>query len=153
MDNLSIGRKVARLRKERRLSTTELAARAGLSQPQISRLENGLQGFRSATLTRIAEALDVPVAYFFEEEGSQMRVLKRREVQKRRQTGEDLVSELSVQFGDLAVTPGYRQMLRRLCATLARQDCDPRTLRRLIDRVLTMKNGERKALLTRMSRK
>lgn len=39
------------------ITTTELANRVGISQAQISRLENGKQGFRSSTLQRIALAL------------------------------------------------------------------------------------------------
>ena len=54
-----IGRKVSELREARKLTTTELAKKAGVSQAQISRLENGLQGFRSDTLLDIALALDV----------------------------------------------------------------------------------------------
>jgi transcriptional regulator with XRE-family HTH domain len=68
MDNIEIGKKISRLRKQLEMSTTDLAAKTGLSQPQISRLENGRQGFRSATLSRIASALSVPPAYFFSEE-------------------------------------------------------------------------------------
>ena len=55
----SIGKKVYELREARKLTTTELGAMAGVSQAQISRLENGLQGFRSDTLLDIALALGV----------------------------------------------------------------------------------------------
>ena len=54
MESQLIGLKIARLRKEQHLSGMELAKRAGLSQPQLSRLENGRQGLRSATLIRLA---------------------------------------------------------------------------------------------------
>ncbi len=55
----AIGRKVYALRKTRKLNTIQLAKKAGISQAQVSRLENGLQGFRSDTLLEIAMALDV----------------------------------------------------------------------------------------------
>ena len=55
----TIGRKVGALREARNLTATELAKKAGVSQAQISRLENGLQGFRSDMLLEIALALDV----------------------------------------------------------------------------------------------
>ena len=64
-----IGLRVSRLREQQGLTTTELAKRVGISQAQISRLENGKQGFRSATLARIASALDVRPGYFFQEDG------------------------------------------------------------------------------------
>ena len=53
----AIGLMVSKLREKHGLTTTELAKRVGISQAQISRLENGKQGFRSSTLRRIAEAL------------------------------------------------------------------------------------------------
>lgn len=68
MDNKEIGRKVSRLRDKLGMTTTVLAKRVGISQAQISRLENGKQGFRSNTLNRIAKALGVKPIYFFIEE-------------------------------------------------------------------------------------
>jgi len=55
-----IGRTVKARRLELGLSTTELAKKVRISQAQISRLENGLQGFRSDTVFRISKALKVP---------------------------------------------------------------------------------------------
>ena len=68
MDSKVIGAKIAGLRETLEMTTTELARRVGISQAQISRLENGKQGFRSGTLARIAEALGVKPVYFFMEE-------------------------------------------------------------------------------------
>jgi len=64
-----IGLKVSKLREQQGLTTTELAKRVGISQAQISRLENGKQGFRSSTLAKIAHALGVKPVYFLLEEG------------------------------------------------------------------------------------
>ena len=69
MNNRAIGLKITQLRERLGLTTNALAKRVGLSQAQISRLENGKQGFRSATLTKLAEALGVKPVYFFIEEG------------------------------------------------------------------------------------
>jgi len=63
-----IGLRVKKLREEKGLTTTALAGMVDLSQAQISRLENAKQGFRSATLVRIAEALGVKPAYFWIED-------------------------------------------------------------------------------------
>lgn len=68
MDNEAIGLKIVKLRTELNLTTTELARMVGISQAQISRLENGKQGFRSATLSKIADALGVKPVYFFMDE-------------------------------------------------------------------------------------
>jgi len=59
-ENNGIGSTVKALRAESGLTTTRLAEKVGISQAQISRLENGQQGFRSGTLVRIAKALKVP---------------------------------------------------------------------------------------------
>ena len=60
IDTNSIGSTVKALRAELGMTTTDLAKKVAISQPQISRLENGQQGFRSGTLVRIAKALKVP---------------------------------------------------------------------------------------------
>ena len=65
MNYLDIGRKIRALRQEQDLTMAELSRRTGFSQPQMSRLERGLQGLRSAALLRIAKALDVDPVYFF----------------------------------------------------------------------------------------
>ena len=55
-----IGSTMKALRAESGMTTTRLAEKVDISQAQISRLENGRQGFRSGTLVRIAKALKVP---------------------------------------------------------------------------------------------
>lgn len=56
---------MTRVREARKLTTISLGKRAGISQAQISRLENGKQGFRSSTLIKIAEALGIPPFYLY----------------------------------------------------------------------------------------
>ncbi len=50
------------------LTSTDLGRMVGVSQAQISRLECGLQGFRSSTLSKIAKALNVNPPYFVVED-------------------------------------------------------------------------------------
>ena len=57
--NKKIGKKVRDMARERGATTITLAKAIGVSQAQVSRLENGLQGFRSATLLKISMALGV----------------------------------------------------------------------------------------------
>jgi len=57
--NKKIGAKVRELAQGKGATTITLAKAIGVSQAQVSRLENGLQGFRSATLLKIAIALGV----------------------------------------------------------------------------------------------
>jgi len=67
MDQKAIGEKIRELRSKMGLTTITLAKKVRLSQAQVSRLENGLQGFRSETLLRFAKVLDVPPIYFLME--------------------------------------------------------------------------------------
>ena len=60
MSPKDIGKTVRAIRTDKGLVTTKLATMVGISQAQISRLENGQQGFRSGTLVKIAKALKVP---------------------------------------------------------------------------------------------
>ena len=60
-----LGALVSKLREQQGLTTTALAKRVGISQAQISRLENGKQGFRSSTLRKIASALGYDVKVVF----------------------------------------------------------------------------------------
>ena len=55
-----IGATVKAIRTELGMTTIKLAAKVGISQAQISRLENGQQGVRSGTLVKLAKALKVP---------------------------------------------------------------------------------------------
>ncbi len=65
MTSRDIGLRMTRLRDLRKLTTAALAHKVGMSQAQISRLENGRQGFRSATLIRMAGALGAPPFYLY----------------------------------------------------------------------------------------
>jgi len=67
MNRKQIGQKVRALRMKLGLTGTRLARKVRLTQAQVSRLENGQQGFRSEVLVRFARVLGVPPAYFFVE--------------------------------------------------------------------------------------
>ena len=60
MEPKDIGATVRAIRSELGMTGIKFAAKVGISQGQISRLENGRQGFRSDTLVKIARALKVP---------------------------------------------------------------------------------------------
>jgi len=64
---LEVGRTIRHWRKQAELTQTELAARAGIAQGDLSRLETG-QGVRGATIAiveRVAQALGLEVAIQF----------------------------------------------------------------------------------------
>ncbi len=64
---VAIGKKVKALRTKLGFTTITLAKAMKMCQAQISRLENGLQGFRSIRLLRFAKVLGVPPTYFYTE--------------------------------------------------------------------------------------
>ena len=73
-----IGITVRAIRTQLGLTTAGLGKKAGISQGQISRLENGRQGFRSGTLVKIAKALKVPPFRLFMTDAEWKRWSKRR---------------------------------------------------------------------------
>jgi XRE family transcriptional regulator, regulator of sulfur utilization len=56
-----LGRRIRELRKEQRMSQTELAQKAGVALMTISRLERGEHDPHMRTLVRIARSLGVPL--------------------------------------------------------------------------------------------
>ena len=51
--------KLKELRERKFLTQQQLADKAGITKPNLSRLENGRQGVLASTVLRLAEALDV----------------------------------------------------------------------------------------------
>lgn len=58
LENLQLGVQIAKLRAAENLSQTKLAARAEMSAPKISAMENEPRNLTIGTLIRIAHALD-----------------------------------------------------------------------------------------------
>ena len=61
LETFDIGQRLADRRKELRVSQRELAARAEVTQADLSRIERGLANPTLLTLTRIANALDLEI--------------------------------------------------------------------------------------------
>lgn len=71
---MTIGTTIRQLRKKRGLTLNQLAALIESDVGNLSRLERGVQGYSDATLKKIAGALEVPIAAFFEELGGEENV-------------------------------------------------------------------------------
>lgn len=65
-DEPEVGATIHRLREERRLSLKEVAARSGLTQSFLSQVERDLTSPSVASLRRIAQAFEVPLAALFQ---------------------------------------------------------------------------------------
>jgi transcriptional regulator with XRE-family HTH domain len=62
-----VGRKIRQLRKERKLTQNELAARIGVQQSDLSRMEKGEYRVSLDTLFRILAEFDMGIGEFFDE--------------------------------------------------------------------------------------
>lgn len=62
-----VGRKIRRLRKERRLTQTQLSSRIGIQQSDLSRMEKGEYRVSLDTLFKILAEFDVSIGEFFDE--------------------------------------------------------------------------------------
>jgi transcriptional regulator with XRE-family HTH domain len=67
MHQRTIGHRIRELRLGMGLTTNRLSKRVGISEAEVSRLENGLVSFRTCVLVRFAKALKVSPVYFFME--------------------------------------------------------------------------------------
>ncbi|MGE0749603.1 MAG: helix-turn-helix domain-containing protein [Variibacter sp.] len=67
--DVEVGRRIRIRRLERQMSQTELATRLGVTFQQVQKYEKGLNRVGAGRLMRVAEALEVPVSFFFLEEG------------------------------------------------------------------------------------
>jgi transcriptional regulator with XRE-family HTH domain len=67
---LNLGEKIRNLRKEKAIKMVELAEMTGLSQSFLSQVENGVTNPSVSALQRIALALGVSTAYFFDRENN-----------------------------------------------------------------------------------
>ncbi|HEU5078982.1 MAG TPA: cupin domain-containing protein [Opitutaceae bacterium] len=65
---IRVANRLAALRKEVGMTLRELAAKTGLSDAYLSRVENGRIAVTLASLEKLAEVFATPIATFFEEE-------------------------------------------------------------------------------------
>ncbi len=70
-----IGRKIRELRKSERISSTKLSGLVGISQGQLSKIENGKITISIKTLSKLCQAFNRPLSYLFQEEDELPHVL------------------------------------------------------------------------------
>lgn len=73
--NLHIGRKIRELRKKGGLVLRDLSDRTGLSKPLLSQIEKEVVSPPIATLLKISKALNTNIGFFFQNDGSEERVV------------------------------------------------------------------------------
>lgn len=62
-----VGQKIRQIRKSRRLTQADLAGRIGVTQSDLSRMENGEYKVGLDTLFRILQVFELSMSHFFEE--------------------------------------------------------------------------------------
>jgi transcriptional regulator with XRE-family HTH domain len=75
--NLEIGVQIAKLRAKHRLNQTQLAARARMSTPKVSQIENKPANVQLDTLIRLAQALGARLEVRLVEEKANVRSRER----------------------------------------------------------------------------
>ncbi|PHM74459.1 helix-turn-helix domain-containing protein [Xenorhabdus kozodoii] len=65
--NLLVGIRIQKKRKELGITATALAKQLGLSQQQLSRYERGTNRINITHLVKIAEILNTPIEWFFQD--------------------------------------------------------------------------------------
>jgi len=63
-----IGEKIKKQRRKLGISQEQLAEILGVTYQQIQRYENGMNKLNVENIQRVADALNIPVSYFFEAE-------------------------------------------------------------------------------------
>jgi transcriptional regulator with XRE-family HTH domain len=71
-----IGARIRMRRGELGMSQTELAKAVGVTFQQVQKYERGANRVGGSRLARVAEALDVPVAYFFDQSSEEMEAVQ-----------------------------------------------------------------------------
>jgi transcriptional regulator with XRE-family HTH domain len=64
---LLVGQKIRQIRKSRHLTQAELASRIGVTQSDLSRMENGEYKVGLDTLFKILQVFELSMSHFFEE--------------------------------------------------------------------------------------
>lgn len=67
--DVTVGRKIRKRRKMLRISQAEIGNRLGISFQQVQKYENGTNRVSASRLQSIADILDVPASWFFEDVG------------------------------------------------------------------------------------
>jgi transcriptional regulator with XRE-family HTH domain len=79
---MELGEILRGLREERRISIVNLAEAVGVSSSHISQIERNLSSPSISMLRKIAQVLDVPITYFFQEENKTSSVIKKADRRK-----------------------------------------------------------------------
>lgn len=82
--SVDVGQRLRLLREERGVSMRALARRSSLSANALSMIERGLTSPSVSTLTKLANALEVPIMAFFRQEPERQKIVYRKASERTR---------------------------------------------------------------------
>ncbi|KXH80736.1 helix-turn-helix domain-containing protein [Sporosarcina sp. HYO08] len=102
-----IHKKIKALRLQKEMTLKELSEETGLSLSFLSQIERGASSLSITSLKKLADALDVSMIFFFEEDKNHQNYLLRREEQKnfKMNGGQQIYARLSGSFHDRKLEP------------------------------------------------
>lgn len=89
MNSQEIGKKIKELRRKKNMTQQELAEKCGFTNSLLSKIENGQTGSAIATLSKIAAALGVSLAWLLQEDQSEPLVIMKKEERQTVAAGEE----------------------------------------------------------------
>ncbi|MFN2443132.1 MAG: helix-turn-helix domain-containing protein [Thermoanaerobaculia bacterium] len=98
-----VGRKIRQLRRQRKLTQTELADRIGIHQSDLSRMEQGEYKVGLDTLLRVLQTFNISIGEFFEDGATEHGVIDkyRRLSPSAQKEVESFIEFKRLQEGDL----------------------------------------------------
>lgn len=115
-----LGKRLRTLRNERGLTLAQLGQQVGLSASYLSQVERGVTMPSLSKLTTIANALDVGMGYFFEEDVSSPCPIRSNQGRKLKNTADTVMELLSADPTDKEIQP-----YRLVCQPGASRDRSP----------------------------
>ena len=103
----NLGKRLKTLRNERGLTLAQLGEKVSLSASYLSQIERGVATPSLPKLAVIARALEVEIAYFFEDNVSSPRPVRSNQGRRLRDTGDAIVELLTVETSNKKIQP-YR---------------------------------------------
>lgn len=108
MDHLSIAKKIRRLRQRNKMTLEEMAKKTGFTKSYLSMIELGKKSPPIATMSKIAKALQVDIAAFFEQKKPEDHISVVRKA--KRQTVVRNGNIFGYRYDSLAQTKRYKKM-------------------------------------------
>jgi transcriptional regulator with XRE-family HTH domain len=108
MDHLSIAKKIRRLRQRNKMTLEEMAKKTGFTKSYLSMIEVGKKSPPIATMSKIAKALQVDIAAFFEQKKPEDHISVVRKA--KRQTVVRNGNIFGYRYDSLAQTKRYKKM-------------------------------------------